>query len=222
LKKVIIQIRNLIISIFFIYLVIGLYSIVFSNNSTLYPFQFFNGGTKINISTHNYILSTIFIAVFTWLHVITYKEERRFRLWSVIRTIISLSLGFLVLISSYFILISSNPFDEVELTIHTTQVGPTFGMILYLFSISFALIGYGGLKTAIGQGYLYRLKYRFVFLILIIKEKSKYMYEALSNGEERDLHDVLTHLADTMNIFTYVVPAFKVNPGIKKCIHFFE
>jgi hypothetical protein len=44
----------------------------------------------------------------------------------------------------------------------------------------------------------------------------------LHKREEKDLEDILQHLAKNMNIFSYVVPAFNVKPGIKKCIPFFE
>lgn len=84
-------------------------------------------------------------------------------------------------------------------------------------------VTYSGLKQAIGQGYLYRLRYRFVFLVLILSEQRKSVYIEIAEGREKDLEDTLQHLADEMNIFTYIVPAFNVNqPGIKKCISFFE
>ncbi len=89
-------------------------------------------------------------------------------------------------------------------------------------AIEIKFITYAGLKEAIGQGYLYRLKYKFVFIVLIISEKRKSIYKALDNGEEKDLGDTLAHLAKHMNIFTYVVPAFSIKPGMRKCIHFIQ
>lgn len=89
-------------------------------------------------------------------------------------------------------------------------------------AIEIKLISYAGLKDAIGQGYLYRLRYKFVFLILIISGERKTIYEDLNKGKEKDLEHTLAHLAQTMNIFTYVVPAFNIKPGVKKCIHFFN
>ncbi len=89
-------------------------------------------------------------------------------------------------------------------------------------AIEIKFITYAGLKEAIGQGHLYRLRYRFVFLILIISEARKTIYRDLHSGKEKDLEDTLQHLADHMNIFTYVVPAFNLAPGVKKCISFFE
>jgi len=89
-------------------------------------------------------------------------------------------------------------------------------------ALELKFITYAGLKDAIGQGYLYRLRYRFVFLILVISEDRSYIYGDLDTNKEKDLHDTLQHLANTMNIFTYVVPAFEISPGMKKCISFFE
>ncbi len=85
-------------------------------------------------------------------------------------------------------------------------------------------ITYAGLKDAIGQGYLYRLQYRFVFIVLVISKTRKTMYEDLCNGKEKDLEETLQHLADNMGIFTYIVPAFalKSGPSMKKCHSFFE
>lgn len=83
-------------------------------------------------------------------------------------------------------------------------------------------ITYAGLKDAIGQGVLYRLRYRFTFLILIVSNKRKHIYYDISTGKEKDLIDTLHYLADNLNIFTYVVPAFKPTPGCKHCYSFFE
>ena len=88
-------------------------------------------------------------------------------------------------------------------------------------AIEIKFITYEGLKNAIGQGFLYRLKYRFVFLVLVISEGRSKIYNDLHVHEERDMQDTLRYLAKSMNIFTYVVPTFKLNPGTKKCISFF-
>ena len=88
-------------------------------------------------------------------------------------------------------------------------------------AIELKLVTYDGLKNAIGQGFLYRLRYKFVFLILVISKEKSSIYYDLDSNQERDLHDTLRYLADTMNIFTYVVPAFSTTPGVKKCISFF-
>ena len=89
-------------------------------------------------------------------------------------------------------------------------------------AIELKFITYSGLKDAIGQGYLYRLQYKFVFLVLVISEDRKSIYEDLCIGKEKDLENTLQHLADNMNIFTYVVPAFNLKPGMAKCHSFFE
>jgi hypothetical protein len=61
-------------------------------------------------------------------------------------------------------------------------------------------------------------------LILVISEDKLSIYEALNNEQEKDLEDVLKYLANNMNIFTYIVPAFDISkrPGMKKVISFFE
>lgn len=89
-------------------------------------------------------------------------------------------------------------------------------------AVELKFIRYGGLKDAIGQGYLYRLKYKFVFLVLILNEDRKSVYESIENGEEKDLDDILHQLAEDMNIFTCLVPAFQVKkPGMRKAISYF-
>ena len=88
-------------------------------------------------------------------------------------------------------------------------------------AVELKFVTYAGLKDAIGQGFLYRLRYRFVFLVLIISEDRSNIYYDLDTNKEKDLQDILKYLADTMNIFTYVVPAFEVKLGTKKCISFF-
>lgn len=89
-------------------------------------------------------------------------------------------------------------------------------------AIELKFVTYAGLKSAIGQGFFYRLRYKFVFLLLVISEERSEIYYGLDTNKEKDLHDTLRYLADSMNIFTYLVPAFNINRGTKKCISFFE
>lgn len=90
-------------------------------------------------------------------------------------------------------------------------------------AVELKFINYGGLKNAIGQGYMYRLKYKFVFLVLILSEERKAVYEAIENGEEKDLDDMLHQLSEELNIFTYLVPAFQIKkPGMRKAVQYFE
>lgn len=90
-------------------------------------------------------------------------------------------------------------------------------------AIEIKYISYHGLKDAIGQGFLYRLQYKFVFLVLIISEEKKEMYQDLAIGKEKDLENTLQFLADEMNIFTYILPSFTIKTiGTKKCYSFFE
>ncbi len=89
-------------------------------------------------------------------------------------------------------------------------------------AIEMKFITYSGLKSAIGQGHLYRLSYKFVFLVLIVSEKRKQLYEEIENGQEKPLEDVLNYLAEDMNIFSYIVPAFRIRkPAIRKVVSFF-
>lgn len=90
-------------------------------------------------------------------------------------------------------------------------------------ALEIKFVSYAGLKEAIGQGYLYRLRYKFVFLILIMSEQRKDVYEDLATGKEKDLEDILSDLSTSMNIFTYIVPAFNITKtGMKKCLSFFR
>ena len=89
-------------------------------------------------------------------------------------------------------------------------------------AVELKFITYAGIKEAIGQGYLYRLKYRFVFLVLVISEDKKPFYFDLDTGKEKLLEDALQHLVDNMNIFTYIVPQFTLKPGMKLCHSYFE
>jgi hypothetical protein len=91
-----------------------------------------------------------------------------------------------------------------------------------VIGIELKFIRYAGLRDAIGQGYLYRLRYKFVFIVLIISKERSSIYEDLHAGKEKDLEDTLQHLADHMNIFTYIVPAFKTKPGVKSCYGYFK
>jgi hypothetical protein len=89
-------------------------------------------------------------------------------------------------------------------------------------AIEMKLVHYEGLKDAIGQGHLYRLRYKFVFLVLIVREDRKDLYFEIENGQEKDLMDTLQYLAENLNIFTYLVPAFTVKqPGVRKVISTF-
>lgn len=59
-------------------------------------------------------------------------------------------------------------------------------------AVEMKLVTYEGLKSAIGQGYLIRLKYKFVFLILIVSENIKMVFEKIASGQEKDLEDTWT------------------------------
>ena len=79
-----------------------------------------------------------------------------------------------------------------------------------------------GFKSSIGQAYLYRLRYRFVFIILILSKKQEKLYESIVSGQETDLEDILSHISRRMNIYTCIAPSFKIRKGLKKCISFFD
>lgn len=75
---------------------------------------------------------------------------------------------------------------------------------------------FDGVKMALGQSFMYRLCYKFVINLIVISEENKDVYEKALNGEERDLEDIMKYLANEMNIFTYIVPAFSLKTGQKK------
>lgn len=75
---------------------------------------------------------------------------------------------------------------------------------------------FDGLKMALGQSLMYRLRYKFVINVIVISEKNKDVYEKALNGEEKDLEDILKYLADDMNVITYIVPAFSLKNNQKR------
>ncbi|MBO7638261.1 MAG: hypothetical protein J6S91_04730 [Treponema sp.] len=75
---------------------------------------------------------------------------------------------------------------------------------------------FDGVKMALGQSFMYRLCYKFVINVIVISEENKDVYEKALNGEERDLEDIMKYLANEMNVFTYIVPAFSLKTGQKK------
>lgn len=79
-----------------------------------------------------------------------------------------------------------------------------------------------GAKHAIGQAYFYRLRYRFAVIVLVLSQKNKALYEKIINGEEKDLEDIVKQLADELNIFCYIMPAFSLKPNIKGHFAAFE
>jgi hypothetical protein len=82
-------------------------------------------------------------------------------------------------------------------------------------------IDYGSLNAAIGQGFIYRLDYKFVFLILVLSEDAKELYYEIAEGKEKQLEDILKYLSEDMSIFTYIVPSFEIKKvGVTKCIPF--
>jgi hypothetical protein len=91
-----------------------------------------------------------------------------------------------------------------------------------IIAIELKKISYAGLKSAIGQGLIYRMKYRFVLIVLIMSDKCKDTYLEIENGQDQNLEDMLKYLAEENNIFTYIVPAFPVKPGIRKVISFYD
>lgn len=76
-----------------------------------------------------------------------------------------------------------------------------------------------GLKVAIGQAHLYRLKYKHAVLILVVSHKNRQLYEKIVNKEEKDLEDILRAQNDT-NIYTYIVPAFDTG-NRQRCLSYF-
>jgi len=76
-------------------------------------------------------------------------------------------------------------------------------------------------KYALGQAMVYRIRYKFVALILILSHKNKPLYEVIATKQQLDLNDILYSLAEEMKIFTYIVPAFEIK-YLPKTITFFD
>ncbi|WP_395375073.1 hypothetical protein [Marinicella sp. W31] len=89
-------------------------------------------------------------------------------------------------------------------------------------AIEIKLSSYSGLTKAIGQGHIYRLSYRFAFLIIILTKDKKGFYQEFASNGEPLTESLLQYLADEMNIFTYIVPSFKVGTAVKNRYSFFE
>lgn len=68
---------------------------------------------------------------------------------------------------------------------------------------------------ALGQSLIYRLRYRFVINLIVVSEDYRDVYDNLLEGGEKDFEDILKLLSDDMNIFTYIVPSFKLKNGQK-------
>ena len=73
-----------------------------------------------------------------------------------------------------------------------------------------------GLKMALGQRIMYRIRYKFVINIIVISEENKEIYEKAINDEEKDLEDIMKYLADSLNIFTYIVPRCSLKNNQKR------
>lgn len=72
-----------------------------------------------------------------------------------------------------------------------------------------------GLKLAIGQSIVYRVRYRFVVNLFVIDEKHKDTYIKAATEQEKDLEEILKHISSSLNIFSYIVPAFSAAPNLK-------
>ena len=67
--------------------------------------------------------------------------------------------------------------------------------------IKYLSISLDGIKLALGQSMLYRLRFKFVFNVFILAEKHKDTYSKASKGEERDLEDIFKDLGDEAKCF---------------------
>ena len=72
-------------------------------------------------------------------------------------------------------------------------------------------------KKAIGQLMIYRIKYKFGILFIILSDELKELYNNIvKEKSERDFVELINYLAKELNIYTYVIPDFKLKPGIPK------
>lgn len=81
--------------------------------------------------------------------------------------------------------------------------------------IKFINTDLNGIKQAIGQAMVYRIKYNFSFIVLILSKENKDLYNDIILGKEKDLEDIINSLSIEMNIFCYIMPAFSLSPNIK-------
>jgi hypothetical protein len=95
-----------------------------------------------------------------------------------------------------------------------------FGTAVELKFIGKDLQDLNGVKTAIGQAMIYRLRYKFAVNVLVMSSAHKNLYEDAYKEHESDLHRVLRMMADEHNIFTIIRPAFKPHQGIAHSISF--
>lgn len=72
------------------------------------------------------------------------------------------------------------------------------------------------LKHSIGQTILYRMRYKFIFQVLVVSKANEELYHSILNNEEKDLSDLFQYLANDLNIFSYVAPAFTLKNNTKK------
>lgn len=73
-----------------------------------------------------------------------------------------------------------------------------------------------GFKLSIGQAIIYRFEYKFAFNVLVISEQNKNLYDDIIDGKEERTIDIIKYLANELNVFTYIVPAFKLKVNQKK------
>ena len=62
------------------------------------------------------------------------------------------------------------------------------------------------------------MQYRFVINLLVVAEQHKEVYANACLEKEKHLEDICLELSKDMNIFTYIVPAFSLDRGMKKVL----
>lgn len=66
----------------------------------------------------------------------------------------------------------------------------------------------GKFSEKIGDNYIFRLKYKFVFQIFVLDESVKDIWENIQNGSDENVKFLLEELAE-QEIFTYIIPVFE-------------
>ena len=78
-------------------------------------------------------------------------------------------------------------------------------------------------KRAIGQLMIYRIKYKFGILLIILSDEQKELYyNIVKEKSERDFEELTDYLAKELNIYTYIIPDFNLKPGIPKIFTSFK
>lgn len=67
----------------------------------------------------------------------------------------------------------------------------------------------GKFSSKIGDNYIYRLRYKFVFQIYVLDDSVREIWDNLQNGQDENLKFLFEELKE-QEIFSYIILGFKV------------